>query len=105
MILHPAIENLIKLVNDDSKVFSKENIKKWCSSLPKEEKDFFTRKINEQVSREEFKTILSNMKLPGGFITRVLFTTTEPIGRFMYPFESPRQVNSVIKKLKSLFSV
>lgn len=45
MILHPAIENLIKLVNDDSKVFSKENIKKWCSSLPKEEKDFFTRKL------------------------------------------------------------
>lgn len=174
MTLHPAIENLIKLVNDDSKEFSKENMTKWCSSLPKEEKEFFTKKFKEKVSREEFKTILSNMKLPGvkpegtilptpkkniptsykkgdvlmhpvfqhpyillekkkdfwlcalitsekncpeilepcksrffdnNFITRVLFTTTEPIGRFMYPFENPRQVNSVTKKLKSLFSV
>ena len=39
-----------------------------------------------------------------GFITRVMFTTTEPIGRFMYPFENPRQVNSVTKKLKTLFN-
>ena len=31
MTLHPAIENLIKLVNDDTKEFSKENLKKWCS--------------------------------------------------------------------------
>ena len=173
MTLHPAIENLIKLVNDDSKEFSKENMTKWCSSLPKEEKEFFTKKVKEEVSREEFKTILSNMKLPGakpegtplptpkkniptsykkgdvlmhpvfqhpyillekkqdfwfcalitsekncpeilepcksrffddGFITRVMFTTTEPIGRFMYPFENPRQVNSVTKKLKTLFN-
>jgi hypothetical protein len=28
MTLHPAIENLIKLVNDDSKDFSKENMSK-----------------------------------------------------------------------------
>jgi hypothetical protein len=37
------------------------------------------------------------------FITRVLFTTVDPIGRFMYPYENPRQLNSVLKKLKELF--
>lgn len=172
MTLHPAIENLIKLVNDDTKEFSKENLKKWCSSLPKEEKEFFTKKIKEEVSREELKSILSSMRLTGskpegipqptpkkniptqykkgdvlmhpvfqhpyillekkseywlcalitseencpeilepcksrffadGFITRTMFTTVDPIGRFMYPFENVRQVNSVAKKLKSLF--
>jgi len=37
------------------------------------------------------------------YITRTLFTTTEPIGKFMYPYEHPRQLNAVINKLKSLF--
>jgi hypothetical protein len=36
MILHPAIENLIKSVNDD-KEFTTESLK-LCASLPKEEK-------------------------------------------------------------------
>jgi hypothetical protein len=38
-----------------------------------------------------------------GFFTKVLFTTQEPIGKFMYPFENGRQINSVLKKLKSIF--
>ena len=52
MILHPAIELLIKSVNSD-KPYTKENLTKWCSSLPKEEKDYFTTKIKENVSKEE----------------------------------------------------
>ena len=39
----------------------------------------------------------------GNFITRTLFTTVDPIGRFMYPYESPRQLNLVLTKLKSIF--
>jgi hypothetical protein len=42
-----------------------------------------------------------------GFFTRTMFTTVEPIGRFMYPFENMRQVNLVLKIIgllnKSLF--
>ena len=38
------------------------------------------------------------------FITRTLFTTVEPIGRFMYPYENPRQLNSVLKKIKDILS-
>ena len=171
MLLHPALENLIKSVNSD-KTYNKENLTKWCSSLPKEEKDFFTAKIKENVSRDELVKILQGMKQPGpkpegvpqptpkknvptvykkgdvlmhpvfqhpyillekkadfwlcclvtseptcpeilepcksrffadNFITRVMFTTVDPIGRFMYPYENPRQLNLVSKKLKSLF--
>ena len=171
MILHPAIELLIKSVNSD-KPYTKENLTKWCSSLPKEEKDFFTAKIKENVSRDELVKILQGMKQPGpkpegvpqptpkknvptvykkgdvlmhpvfqhpyillekkadfwlcclvtseptcpeilepcksrffadNFITRVMFTTVDPIGRFMYPYENVRQLNLVSKKLKSLF--
>ena len=171
MLLHPAIELLIKSVNSD-KPYTKENLTKWCSSLPKEEKDFFTAKIKENVSRDELVKILQGMKQPGpkpegvpqptpkknvptvykkgdvlmhpvfqhpyillekkadfwlcclvtseptcpeilepcksrffadNFITRVMFTTVDPIGRFMYPYENVRQLNLVSKKLKSLF--
>ena len=171
MLLHPALENLIKSVNSD-KAYNKENLTKWCSSLPKEEKDFFTVKIKEGVTRDELVKILSDMKQPGpkpegvpqptpkknvptvykkgdvlmhpvfqhpyillekkadfwlcclvtseptcpeilepcnsrffadNFITRVMFTTVDPIGRFMYPYENVRQLNLVSKKLKSLF--
>ena len=55
MTLHPAIENLIKLVNDDSKEFSKENMTKWCSSLPKEEKDFFTKKLRKRFQEKSLR--------------------------------------------------
>lgn len=172
MTLHPALESLIKFVNDDNKKHSKENLTKLCSSLPKEEKEFFLPKIKEGVSREELKDVLNRMKQPGqkpegvpqptpkknvpsvykkgdvlmhpifqhpyillekkeeywlcalitseptcveilepcksrffsdGFITRTMFTTVDPIGRFMYPYENPRQLNLVSKKLKSLF--
>ena len=58
MTLHPAVENLIKFVNDDNKTHSKENLTKLCSSLPKEEKDFFLPKIKEGVSRDELVKIL-----------------------------------------------
>lgn len=171
MILHPAIELLIKSVNSD-KPYTKENLTKWCSSLPKEEKDYFTTKIKENVSKEELISILQSMKQPGqkpegvpqptpkknvpttykkgdvlmhpvfqhpyillekkdefwlcclitseptcneilepcksrffddGFITRTMFTTVDPVGRFMYPYENSRQLNLVSKKLKSLF--
>jgi hypothetical protein len=171
MTLHPAIELLIKSVNSD-KPYNKENLTKWCSSLPKEEKDFFTTKIKENVSKEELISILQSMKQPGpkpegvpqptpkknvptvykkgdvlmhpvfqhpyillekkdefwlcalitseptcpeileqcksrffadGFITRTMFTTVDPIGRFMYPYENSRQLNLVSKKLKTLF--
>ena len=64
MLLHPALENLIKSVNSD-KTYNKENLTKWCSSLPKEEKDFFTAKIKENVSRDELVKILQGMKQPG----------------------------------------
>ena len=37
------------------------------------------------------------------FITRTMFTTVDPVGRFMYPYENSRQLNLVSKKLKSLF--
>ena len=171
MILHPSLENFIKAVNSN-KPYTKENLNKWCSCLPKEEKDFFTAKIKENVSKEELIKILSDMKQPGakpegvpqptpkknvpsvykkgdvlmhpifqhpyillekkeeywvcalitseptcpeilepcksrffadGFITRTMFTTVDPIGRFMYPYENVRQLNLVNKKLKSLF--
>jgi hypothetical protein len=39
MILHPAIENLIKSVNDD-KEFTTERGLKLCASLPKEERAY-----------------------------------------------------------------
>lgn len=171
-MIHPALENFIKLVNDDTKVYNKENLTKWCSALPKEEREFFTKKIKEEIPREEFKSILENMKRPGpkpdgmplltpkkncpsvykkgdvlmhpvfqhpyillerkvgywicclitseatcpeileacksrffedGFITRTVFTTVEPIGRFMYPYENARQLKSVAVKLKTIF--
>jgi hypothetical protein len=172
MVLHPSVENFIKLISDEKKEYNKLNLNKWCGSLPKEERDFCKSKINENIPREEFIKILNDMKLPGpkppgmiqptpnknvpsvykkgdvlmhpifqhpyillekkpeywicclitseancpeilevcksrffigNYITRTLFTTTEPIGRFMYPYEHPRQLNVVINKLKLLF--
>lgn len=35
--------------------------------------------------------------------TKVLFTVSNPIGSFMFPFENTRQVNKVLKDLKSIF--
>jgi hypothetical protein len=172
MNLHPAVENLIKFVNDEKKECSKENLNKWCAGLPKEEREFFLPKVKGGITREELKKILEDMSKPGpksegipqptpkknvpstykkgdvlmhpifqhpyilleqkegmwlcglitsektcteilepcksrffedGFFTRTIFTTTEPIGRFMYTFENARQVNSLLKKLKSIF--
>ena len=57
-------------------------------------------------SEEKCSEILEACKsrfFTDGFFTKVLFTTQEPIGKFMYPFENGRQVNSVLKKLKSIF--
>ena len=172
-MLHPAVEILVNYVNDESKPYTPEKLTKLCSSMAKEDKDFFTKKIKENVSREELATILKNMTKPGpkpegtpqvtpkkniptvykkgdvlmhpifqhpyillektdkywlcalitseptcaeilepcksrffadGFITRTMFTTVDPIGRFMYPYENARQLNSVIKTLKGIFA-
>jgi len=172
MVLHPAVENLIKYVNDANKPYTKEKLDKLCSSMVKEDKDFFKQKIKEDVGREELITILQNITKAGpkpvdtpqvtpkkniptvwkkgdvlmhpifqhpyillekksdywlcalitseptcpeilepcrsrffadSFITRTLFTTVQPIGRFMYPYENVRQLNLVSKKLKSIF--
>lgn len=65
MLLHPSVENLIKLLSDEKKEYTKENLNKWCNSLPKEEKDFFKSKIKEDISRDEFIRILNDMKTPG----------------------------------------
>ena len=57
-------------------------------------------------SEEKCSEILEACKsrfFTDGFFTKVLFTTQEPIGKFMYPFENGRQINSVLKKLKSIF--
>jgi hypothetical protein len=37
------------------------------------------------------------------FFTKTIFTTKDPIGKFMYPFENTKQVNSLLKKLKKIF--
>ena len=172
MSLHPAVENLIKFVNDDKKEFTKDNLNKLCTSLPKDERDFFQPKFKTGITREELKKILEEMSKPGpkaegipqptpkknvpttykkgdvlmhpvfqhpyillekkdefwlcclitseptcneilepcksrffddNFITRTMFTTVDPVGRFMYPYENSRQLNLVSKKLKSLF--
>jgi hypothetical protein len=172
MALHPAIQNLIKQVNDD-KEFTTERGLKLCSSLPKEERAYFEPKVKAGISREELSKILSDMTKPGikeigvpeltpkknvpseykkgdvlmhpvfqhpyillekkesfwlcglitseekcveilescnsrffegNFFTRTIFTTVEPVGRFMYPFENTRQINSVLKKLKEILS-
>jgi hypothetical protein len=172
MILHPAIENLIKSVNDD-KEFTTERGLKLCASLPKEERAYLQPMVKKGISREELSKILSDMLKPGvkelgvpeltpkknvptvykkgdvlmhpifqhpyillekkekfwlcglitseedcveilepcssrffddGFFTRTMFTTVEPIGRFMYPFENMRQVNLVLKKLREIFN-
>jgi hypothetical protein len=38
------------------------------------------------------------------YFTKVIFTTKEPIGTFMYPFENNKQIKSVLEKLKKLFA-
>lgn len=172
-MIHPAVENLIKYINDENKPYTIEKVKTFCSSMVKEDKDFFLNKVKENVSREELATILQNMTKPGpkpegtpqptpkkniptqykkgdvlmhpifqhpyillektdkywlcclitseptcpeileacksrffadNFITRTYFTTVEPIGKFMYPYENPRQLNSIVKSLKSIFA-
>jgi len=65
MLLHPSLETLINLLSDEKKEYTKENLNKWCNSLPKEERDFFKSKIKEEISRDEFIRILSDMKTPG----------------------------------------
>lgn len=173
MKLHPGIEKLINLVNDEKKEYTKENLNKWCVGLPKEERDFFLPKIKSGIKRDELKKILDDMTNPlpktletpqptpkknvpvkfkkgdvlmhpifhhpyillekktdmwicglitsepkcneilepcnsrffaDGYFTRTIFTTVEPIGKFMYPFENAKQVNSLLKKLKSIFT-
>lgn len=171
-MIHPAVENFIKLLETE-KASNPENLKKWCRSLPKYERDYFSPKIKAGVGKEELSALLKEMVKPGvkepgtpsvslkkgipsvykkgdvlmhpvfqhpyillewsekgywncglitssetcneilekcrsrffdsGYFTRVLFTTVEPVGRFMYPFENIRQVNSVCGKLKALF--
>ena len=171
-MIHPAVQNFSNYVNNLSKPFTKEKLSTLCSSMVKEDKELFTSKIKENVSREELIDILKNMSQAGpkptgtpqvtpkkniptvykkgdvlmhpifnhpyillekkeghwlcclvtseetcpeileacksrffsdNFITRVLFTTVDPIGKFMYPYENPRQLSSVLKKLKELF--
>jgi hypothetical protein len=38
------------------------------------------------------------------YFTKVMFTTKDPIGTFMYPFENPKQLKSVFLQLKQIFS-
>ena len=38
------------------------------------------------------------------YFTKVIFTTKEPIGTFMYPFENPKQLKSVLLQLKQIFT-
>jgi len=38
------------------------------------------------------------------YFTKVIFTTKDPIGTFMYPFENPKQIKSVLIELKNIFS-
>ncbi len=37
------------------------------------------------------------------YFTKVMFTTKDPIGTFMYPFENPKQLKSVLIQLKQIF--
>lgn len=171
-MIHPAIENFMKLLETD-KASDRSNLKKWCGSLPRTERDYLKPKIESGIAKEELSEILKEMAKPGikkgdvptatpkkgvptvykkgdvlmhpaflhpyillewnengywncglltseetcaeilegcrsrffdgNYFTRVLFTTVEPVGRFMYPFENIRQVNSVCGKLKALF--
>jgi hypothetical protein len=55
------------------------------------------------ISEEDCVEILepcSSRFFDDGFFTRTMFTTVEPIGRFMYPFENMRQVNLVLKIMR-----
>lgn len=38
------------------------------------------------------------------YFTKVIFTTKEPIGTFMYPFENHKQLKSVLTQLKQIFA-
>lgn len=37
------------------------------------------------------------------YFTKVMFTTKDPIGTFMYPFENPKQLKSILLQLKQIF--
>lgn len=37
------------------------------------------------------------------YFTKVIFTTKDPIGTFMYPFENAKQLKSVLQQLKQIF--
>jgi hypothetical protein len=37
------------------------------------------------------------------YFTKVIFTVVKPIGTYMYPFDNNRQLNKVLKELKSIF--
>jgi hypothetical protein len=37
------------------------------------------------------------------YFTKVMFTTKDPIGTFMYPFENAKQLKSVLLQLKQIF--
>ena len=171
--LHPAIKIFIEKVNSDLP-FTRENLLKWISPMPKDDRLFFDGKIKENITKEELKTIISEMLngsnnsvdsfqptpkkgIPSiykkgdvlmhpifnhpyilleknnsywicglltseekcgeilekcdsrffhcNFFTRVIFTTVEPVGKFMYPFENPKQVKTIHSKLKQIFIV
>ncbi len=37
------------------------------------------------------------------YFTKVMFTTADPIGEFGNVFDNPKQLNSILKKLKEIF--
>lgn len=37
------------------------------------------------------------------YFTKVMFTTKDPIGTFMYPFENTKQLKSILLQLKQIF--
>lgn len=54
----------------------------------------------------DFKEVLvqCNSRIFGNsYFTKTMFTVTEPIGKFMSPYENSLQLYNVLKKLKSIF--
>jgi hypothetical protein len=62
MILHPAIENLIKSVNDDKEFTTERGLK---SASTKRRKSTYNQWLKKGISREELSKILSDMSKPG----------------------------------------
>jgi len=40
---------------------------------------------------------------PDSYFTRVIYTQVAPVGTFMNPFDNPKQIREVTKKLKAIF--